>query len=211
MTRLWYAVMAALGAISIVTATTMVIDNNGSLVNMYSYFTIQSNLLMLISAVLLAIKPDRTGTLFEIVRMAGLVGITVTGVVFATVLEGAIELEGQELWNDRIFHYIVPAMAVVGYLVLRPRTVFHRSAYLFLLWPLAWLAYTLIRAEMADPKFRGEHGTTMNVPYDFLSVDLHSVGSVALACILVLVLTLGIAWAYRTYGLRNSRRVEVLR
>ena len=192
--------MAVLGAISIITATAMVIDNDGSLVNMYSYFTIQSNLLMLVSAVLLAIKPDRTGMVFEAVRMAGLVGITVTGVVFATVLEGAIELEGQELWNDRIFHYIIPAMAVIGYLLLRPRTTFHKSAYLFLLWPLAWITYTLIRAEVADPKFRGENGTTMNVPYDFLDIDLHGGWAVALASLIVLVLTLGIAWGYRTYG-----------
>lgn len=204
MTRLWYAVMAVLGTISIVTATAMVIDNNGSLVNMYSYFTIQSNLLMLVSAILLAIKPDRSGTVFEAVRMAGLVGITVTGVVFATVLEGAIELEGQEFWNDRIFHYIVPAMAVIGYLFLRPRTVFHKRAYLFLLWPLAWLAYTLVRAEVAEPHFRGEHGTTMPVPYDFLDIDAKGGGSVALACVVVLILTLGVAWGYRTYGRRMS-------
>jgi hypothetical protein len=203
MTRLWYAVMAALGAISIITATSMVIDNDGSLVNMYSYFTIQSNLLMLISAVLLAIKPDRSGLVFEAVRMAGLVGITVTGVVFATVLEGAIELEGQELWNDRIFHYIVPAMAVIGYLLLRPRTVFHKSAYLFLLWPLAWIAFTLIRAEVADPRFRGEHGTTMPVPYDFLDIDAKGGGSVMLACVVVLLLTFALAWGYRAYGERT--------
>jgi hypothetical protein len=202
MARIWYGVMAVLGTISIVTATSMVIDNNGSLVNMYSYFTIQSNLLMLISAVLLAIKPDRGGALFEAVRMAGLVGITVTGIVFATVLEGAIELEGQELWNDRIFHYVIPAMAVVGYLFIKPRTTFHKGAYLFLLWPLAWIAYTLIRAEVADPKFRGEHSTTMPVPYDFLDIDAKGGGSVALACIVVLLLTLGLAWAYRAYDQR---------
>ena len=201
--------MAVLGAVSIITATSMVIDNDGSLVNMYSYFTIQSNLLVLVSAVLLVIRPDRSGTVFEAVRMAGLVGITVTGVVFATVLEGAIELEGQELWNDRIFHYIVPAMAVIGYLVLRPRTRFHQSAYLFLLWPLGWLAYTLLRAEVADPHFRGEHGTTMPVPYDFLDIDAKGGGSVALACVVVLLLTLGIAWAYRAYGQRTPNRLEV--
>lgn len=204
MTRLWYAVMAALGAYSIITATAMVIDNDGSLVNMYSYFTIQSNLLILVSAALLAIKPDRTGMAFEVVHLAGLVGITVTGVVFATVLEGAIALEGQELWNDRIFHYIVPAMAVIGYLVLRPRTKFHKSAYLFLLWPLGWLAYTLIRAELADPRFRGENGTTMKVPYDFLAIDAKGGGSVAVACVIVLILALGVAWGYRSYGRRVS-------
>ena len=202
MTRLWYAVMALLGAVSIVTATWMVVDNDSSLVNMYSYFTIQSNLLVLVSAVLLAIRPDRSGTVFEIVRMAGLVGITVTGVVYATTLEGAIKLAGLELWNDRIFHYVIPAMAVIGYLVLRPRTVFHRSAYLFLLWPLAWITYTLIRAEAADPRFRGENGTTMPVPYDFLDIDEKGGWSVALASVLVLVLTLAVAWGYRTYGRR---------
>lgn len=211
MTRLWYAVMVALGAISIITATAMVIDNDGSLVNMYSYFTIQSNFLMLVSAVLLAIRPDRTGAAFEVVYLAGLVGITVTGVVFATVLEGAIELEGQELWNDRIFHYVVPAMAVIGYLLLRPRTTFHRGAYLFLLWPLGWLAYTLIRAELAGPRFRGENGTTMNVPYDFLDIDAKGGGSVAVACVLVLILALAVAWGYRTYGQRVSGGVMVPR
>ena len=202
MTRLWYAVTAALGGVSIVTATSMVIDNDGSLVNMYSYFTIQSNLLVLVSAVLLAIRPDRSGTVFEAVRMAGLVGITVTGVVYATTLEGAIKLAGLELWNDRIFHYVIPAMAVIGYLLLRPRTVFHRSAYLFLLWPLAWITYTLIRAEVADPRFRGENGTTMPVPYDFLDIAEKGGWSVALASVVVLVLTLVVAWGYRTYGRR---------
>jgi hypothetical protein len=204
MTRLWNAVMAVLGVTSIATATAMVIDNDGSLVNMYSYFTIQSNLLVLISAVLLAIEPDRSGTMFEIVRMAGLVGITVTGVVFATVLEGAIELEGQELWNDRVFHYVIPAMAVIGFLFLRPRTVFHRSAYLFLVWPLAWLVYTLVRAEVADPRFRGENGTTMPVPYDFLDVDAKGGWSVVLSCVVVLLLALAVAWGYRAYGHRAA-------
>lgn len=202
MTRLWYAVMAVLGAIAIVTATSMVIDNDGSLVNTYSYFTIQSNLFVLVSSVLLAIKPDRTGTVFEAVRMAGLVGITVTGVVFATVLQGAIDLEGQELRNDIIFHYIIPAMSVIGYLLLRPRTVFHKGAYVFLVWPVAWLTYTLIRAEAADPKFRGEHGTTMPVPYDFLDIDAKGGWSVTVACVIVLVLTLAVAWGYRAYGQR---------
>lgn len=204
MSRLWYAAMAVLGASAIITATDMVMDNDGSLLNTYSYFTIQSNLLVLVSAVLLVIKPDRTGNLFEVVHMAGLVGITVTGVVFATVLEGAIELEGQELRNDRIFHYIIPAMAVIGYLLFRSRTKFHKSAYVFLLWPLGWLVYTLVRAEAADPKFRGENGTTMPVPYDFLYIDDKGGLSVAVACVVVLVLTLGIAWAYRTYGQRVS-------
>jgi hypothetical protein len=196
MTRLWYAVMAGLVAFSLVSSTILVIDRDASLLNMYSYFTIQSNILMMIAAALLVIDPRRSGTAFGIVRMAGLVAITITGIVFSTFLQGAIELEGLDRWNDTIFHYVVPAMAVVGYAVFRPRTTFARSAYLFLVWPLAWLAYTLVRAEVADPRFRGEHGSTMDVPYDFLSVDLHSTAYVAVFCLVVLALAIGIAWVY---------------
>jgi hypothetical protein len=200
MARLWYAVLACLAAFSLVTATAIVIDNGASLVNMYSYFTIQSNTLMMIVAALLAVDPHRGGAVFGVVRMAGLVAITITGVVFSTFLEGAIELEGLEWWNDKIFHYVVPAMAVVGYLVFRPRTGFARSAYLFIVWPIAWLAYTLIRGSVADPRFRGENGTTMDVPYDFLSVDLHSAGYVVVFCLVVLALALVIAAGYRKLG-----------
>jgi hypothetical protein len=204
MTRLWYAVIAGLAAFSLVSATVIVIDNDASLLNMYSYFTIQSNILMMIAAAFLAADPHRGGAVFGIVRMAGLVAITITGIVFSTFLEGAIELEGLEWWNDKIFHYVVPAMAVIGYLALRPRTTFARSAFLFIVWPISWLAYTLIRASVADPRFRGEHGTTMDVPYDFLSVDLHSTAYVSVFCLVVLAMAIAIAWAYAWLSRRGS-------
>jgi hypothetical protein len=211
MNRLWHAAIAALVAFALISATVMVVDNGASLVNMYSYFTIQSNILMMIGAALVAIRPDRGGTAFEVIRLAGLVAITVTGIVFSTVLAGAIELEGLEWWNDKIFHYVVPAMAVIGYLVFRPRTLLHRGAYLFLVWPIAWLAYTLIRAGAADPRFRGENGTTMDVPYDFLSVDLQSAGSVALASLIVLALALGLAWCYLKLSQRSAVETALAR
>ena len=44
----------------------------------------------------------------------------------------------------------------------------------------------------------------MPVPYDFLDIDSKGGGSVAVACLLVLLLTLGVAWGYRAYGLRSS-------
>lgn len=209
MIRLWHAALAALAAFSLISATVLVINNDGSLLNMYSYFTIQSNILMMIGALLVAIRPDSAGTVFGIVRLAGLVAITITGVVFSTFLAGAIELEGLEWWNDKIFHYVVPAMAVIGYLAFRPRTRFARSAFLFMLWPIVWLGYTLVRAGVSDPHFRGEHGTTMDVPYDFLSVDLHSPAYVSVFCVIVLALAAALASAYAKLSQRGESSLNV--
>jgi hypothetical protein len=95
------------------------------------------------SAALIAMRPDRGGTAFGILRLGGLTAITITGIVYATVLTGNTDFSGIEWWYDKIFHYAVPVMAVLGFLLFRPRTRFDRSALWFLVWPLAWLGSTL--------------------------------------------------------------------
>jgi len=202
--RIWHAVLAAVAAFALVGSTVLVVRNDGSLLNTYSYFTVQANAVVMVGAGLVAWRPDLGGTAFGILRMAGLVSITITGIVFSTVLAGTIELAGLEQWNDRIFHYLVPAMAVIGFVAFTPRTRLDRSAWWFIAWPVAWLAYTLVRGSVASPGFRGENGTTMDVPYDFLDADRHGTVSVAVAALVVTALALGIAWGYRWLSQRDS-------
>lgn len=183
----------------------LLVREDASLTNFFSYFTTESNLLVMISAALIAWRPDLGGKAFEILRLAALVSITITGIVYATLLAGAIDLEGLQWWNDVIFHYLVPAMSVIGYVGFRPRTTFSKGALLFIVWPVAWLAYTLARAELAEPAFRGENDTTMTVPYDFLSVDLHGVGYVAVFSAIVTLMALLIAAGYLRLGRREGQ------
>lgn len=204
MTRLWHGAVALIAAVALVTQLVLVIDKDASVSNFFSYFTVQSNILVMIAAALIALKPDRGGTAFGVLRMAGLVGITITGIIFSTVLAGKVEFEGIAWWTDKAFHYVVPAMAVIGFLAMKPRTRLDKRSLWFLAWALGWLAYTLIRAEMSNPVFAVADNKFANVPYDFLDADQHGTGAVAVACAGVMVLALAISAFYIWLSQRDA-------
>jgi hypothetical protein len=202
--RAWHAAIALLAAFALVGQAIQILHNGGNLANFFSYFTIESNLLVMIAAVLIALRPDRGGTAFGILRLAGLVGITITGIIFGTILAGSADISGWAWWFDKIFHYVVPAMAVIGFVFLRPRTRLDKSAMWFVLWAFAWLAYTLIRGGVSHPGFLVTNTRTSDFPYDFLDYDRHGGGSVAVVSVAVTILALALAWAYVRLGQRSA-------
>jgi len=139
-----------------------------------SYFTIQSNLLVAVTAVQLARDP---------LRAAALVGITVTGLVHFVLLRPLLHLEGASWAADKLLHMVVPLVAVVGWLVAgpRPRAPW-RDTVTALLWPVAWLAWTLVIGAV-----------TGWYPYPFLDVGAKGAGSVAVTCVGVTLLFLALA------------------
>ncbi len=209
MIRLWHALIAAFAAFALVGQTILSANDDRDMVNLFSYFTIQSNILMLVTSVLIALRPDRGGRAFAIVRLAGLVGITVTGVVYAILLAGNANFDGIEWWYDKIFHYVVPVMSVLGFVLFKPRTRLDKHALWFVVWPLAWLTYTLIRAEVAEPVFTLTATKTGPVPYDFLDVAEHGGVFVAIACLVVLAIALGLASAYVKLSQRDVESATV--
>jgi hypothetical protein len=58
----------------------------GRLLRVASFFTIQSNVLVAVTSAQLSLSPARDGRVWRILRLDALVGIAVTGVVYATVL-----------------------------------------------------------------------------------------------------------------------------
>ena len=196
MSRLWHGAIALISGVALVVQFVLLIDRDGSVVNFFSYFTIESNILVLIASVLIFRKADRGGTAFGILRLAGLVGITITGIIFSTVLAGAVELNGIDWWTDKAFHYVVPAMAVIGFVFMTPRTRLDKTALWFLAWAIGWLAYTLIRGAVSHPRYPVTDTTFSDVPYDFLDVDAHGSGAVAVACVGVLVIGLALSAFY---------------
>ena len=94
----------------------------------------------------LAIGPARDGAWWRVLRLASTIGITVTGIVYVVAMRGVLELQGLEVWTDTVFHYLVPALTVVGWVAFGPRLRTDvRTLLLALLWPVAWLPYTLVR------------------------------------------------------------------
>jgi hypothetical protein len=152
----------------------------GRFLRVLSFFTIQSNILSLIVSAQLARNPNRNGPVWRAVRLASLVGIVITGIIYATVLAKVHEPHGwKETVSNTAFHYVVPIMMLVGWLLYGPRprielVTLARS----LIYPLAWVIYSLI-----DGAITGWY------PYPF--VDVNTLGYAAVlrnSVIVVIVL-----------------------
>lgn len=163
--------------------------------NFFSYFTVQSNILLAISATTLAVNPNRDGPAWRVVRIAGLIGIAVTGVVYVTLLAPIVELEGLAQVTNFGFHYASPVLGVVGWLLFGPFPRFTTRALLWsLLWPLVWLAYTLVRGAVREW-----------YPYPFIDVIELGYGRTLLNSLGITVLLLGVGAVFMLADDRRSR------
>ena len=138
-----------------------------------SYFTIQSNALVAVAAVMLTGQPARDGRGFRALRLAGVLGISVTGVVHFTLLRPLLDLDGWDYAADKLLHMVVPTLAVLGWALFGPRPRIDRQALApALAWPIAYLVYTL-----AVGAANGWY------PYPFLDVDEEGWASVLVASV----------------------------
>ena len=157
--------------------------------NVFAFFTIQSNIIVGITSLLLAVRTDRTSIGFRVARLTGVVAITITFVVFHVAIAHLFEFESWSLVADRILHAIVPILAVVGWLMYGPRGLAPRSVmWLSLVFPVAWCIFTLIRGELLGW-----------YPYHFIDVGALGYARVAVNCLWVAVLYLGLASGLGTF------------
>lgn len=155
------------------------------LLRFFSYFTVQSNLLVLAAAVSLVVRPDRDGACWRVLRLDALLGIAVTGVVFATLLSGLVQHSGVGTWINAGFHQFSPAWTVLGWLLLGPRPrIDARTIRWAFAWPVAWLAYT-----MAHGAITGWY------PYPFLDAATLGYRQVGTTLAIILVAALATALA----------------
>jgi hypothetical protein len=189
--QIWNAVLAVLVTVAIVVQAVLVSRLHGvpagtRFIRLFSYFTIQSNLLVGVAAATLAASPVRDGPVWRVLRLDALVGISVTGVVYSTVLRGVTSLHGWAVATDAVFHYVVPLMAVLGWLAFGPRPRADRRTVAWsLAWPVAWLGYTLLHGHVSGW-----------YPYPFIDVTVHGYAVVAVNSLLVTVVLAVMAAAF---------------
>lgn len=196
--------------VMIVRGINVLVDETGApavalgtrIVRFFSYFTVQSNLLVTVGALLLAADPRRDGPLFRVVRLAGLVGITVTFVVYLVALRPILHLEGLAAATDFGLHIATPALAVVGWALFGPWPRFTWTVLAWMLaWPVAWAAYTFVHGALSDW-----------YPYPFIDVTAIGYGGALQGVLLVtvLVLAVGAVYVWRDGAIvraRSRRRV----
>ncbi|MHA6668306.1 Pr6Pr family membrane protein [Homoserinimonas sp. A447] len=118
--------------------------------NFFSYFTVQSALIAVTVFVLGAafgLRNQLDPLWLEMVRMLTTVWIIVSGIVFAVILvEGS--LRGVPVWapwSSQLLHFWIPAYAIIDWLIAPGRDVPWRTVGYILIFPLAWVIFTMIR------------------------------------------------------------------
>src|SRR6201996_6671478 len=190
--RLWFAATALCAAAGVTLSVVSAVQTRGHFptgteraFNTFAFFTIQANLLAGATTLLLAIRLDRSSLLFGTFRLIGLVAITVTGIVYHVALSGLLALAGFHQLANQLVHTVVPVLAVAGWLIAGPRgQATARAAWLSPLYPLAWLAFTLIRGAVVHW-----------YPYPFVDVTKLGYAKTALNCFWVSLLFLGLGAA----------------
>lgn len=169
--RAFYFLLAAMLAYTLIAQCILTHAEGRSLVNTFSYFTIQSNLLVLVSSLMLAVKPNRVGTTWRILRLAALAGISTTGFIYVLFLAKYVHLTGIAMVYNEIFHYVTPIVTVIAFLLIEPKHNFKWRDFWFMAWPIAWLIYTMLRAAFFHPLFTGFTAVPSNYPYEFLDIS----------------------------------------
>ena len=209
--RWFFGLTSALVTFGILLQLEVAINNDNALfdgaaartVNVLSYFTVQSNILVALTTGLLAVRLNRTATWFRVLRLSAVIAITITGVVFHLALKGLQELTGKAVTADWILHTASPLLGLVGWLVFGPRGwVNRRIVRLSVAFPVLWLAYTLIRGAIVTDK----NGRDF-YPYPFLDVVDHGYLRVTLNILLVAALFFALALG----GLAADKRLRGIR
>ncbi len=206
--RVFYGTIAALLTYTLIAQCILTHSEGRSLVNTFSYFTIQSNLLVLVTSFVLAVRPTISGPWWRVVRLGALTGITVTGLVYATLLAPYVHLTGTAMIYNYIFHYVVPIASVIGFVVVGPRLALFDRDLAFMAWPVLWLVYTMLRGAFLHPEFTGFSSTASHYPYEFLDVDGVSMFEVVGSIVFVTLLLVGIGVGYIRAERRLTRRLR---
>lgn len=187
---LYKLLFALLGFSAIVTEIATLVEREKFVpINFFSFFTIQSNILVVVVLLLSAILVSMgKGGKINALRGATTVYILIVGIGFSFLLSG---LENVALtavpWDNIVLHYIIPIAVLVDYVIDRPgsRLRFTKSL-LWLIYPVAYLVYSLVRGAIVGwypyPFLNPSHGSTASMVITIL-------GMMGLGILLVWVIT----------------------
>jgi len=157
-----------------------------TIIRFFSYFTILTNLLVTVYFLVCGLAPASRLGQFAVrseVGTAVAVYILVVGVVYQAVLRGLVPLDAWGQVADNIIHGLVP-LYMLGYWLwfLSTKPVLLRTLPYWLLYPAAYLAYTLLHGKVAH-----------FYPYPFVDVGALGYGQVLANSLLVLLVILALS------------------
>lgn len=144
-TRILRVAVALLGAAALVTA---LVTSSGTAANFFSFFTVESNIfavVVLLGGGLTDLRSER----WAFFRGAVTLYMVITGIVYAALLSN-VDVQLPAPWTNSVLHQIVPIALLLDWLFLSPWTRASRARAMgWLVFPLAYFAYSLIRGPFA--------------------------------------------------------------
>jgi len=147
--------------------------------NFFSFFTIESNILAVVSLLVGAflIYAKKRSKRADYFRGAVTLYMVITGIVFSVLLSG---IEGVALtavpWDNVVLHYIIPVAIALDWIADRPVPISFKKALPWLFFPIAYLAYSLIRGPIVSW-----------YPYPFLNPANGGYGKVFMTALIIAV------------------------
>ncbi|MGO1562148.1 Integral membrane protein [Actinomycetales bacterium JB111] len=207
--RAWHAATSLVAALAVVVQFALVLRSvdvgfetttdplGRRIAQFFSYFTIQSNILVGMTSAMLALSPARSDRVFRVLRIAALYGITVTLVVYWVALAPLVDFSGVAAAVNLGLHLVVPVLAITGWALFGPHEGGGlRSLALSLIWPAAFMVLTVLQG-----------AATGFYPYPFVDIDELGVARVAVNAAIILVVLLAVGAAYTALSTVISRRL----
>jgi hypothetical protein len=183
-------------------------DRATLVINFFSYFTIESNIVaavtMFLGVILLARQVGDPGW-YGGLRAAAVTYMVITGLVYNLLLRGiTVTGAGEGIqWTNEVLHAAVPIYLVIDWFFAPGRRRMEwRHLWLILIYPIVWVAYTLIRGPFVVDQVNDVQGW---YPYPFLNpvTSANGYASVAFYVILIAVLfgvvAAGVIWVSRRH------------
>lgn len=171
--------LALLGFSALVTEVATLLERDRLVwTNFASYFTVESNALAVISLLIgaFAAAAGRQSPRMDYMRGAVSLYMTTTLIIYIALLSGYSSDELTAVaWDNTVLHYIMPIAVIVDWLVTsRVRPVPVAAALVWLVFPLGYLAYSLVRGPIVDW-----------YPYPFMDPGEHGYAGVAITSVII--------------------------
>lgn len=141
----WFAVLLQLYLI-IVNRVASVLE---TIVRFFSFFTIQSNILVAICFTVLWFKPKNKLELFFLdnkILTAITMYITIVGIVYNLILRFLWMPTGMQRITDEILHLVIPFLVLIYWFrFVSKKSLEYKNVFPWLLFPFLYLVYTLVR------------------------------------------------------------------
>ena len=143
--------------------------------NFLSFFTIQSNVAaaatLTIGAILFWTRGRTTGAeprWFAVLLACVTTYMVITGIVYNLLLRGIALPQGETVeWANEVMHVVVPIVLLLDlFLAPRRRPLPWRAVWIIVVYPIAWVVYTLVRGPLVTSP---GNGAPYWYPYPFLN------------------------------------------